>query len=422
MKKSFKKIGLGLLVTGAALSLVACGSGKEKAKEEASGGDSKTIEVSVDKGYVAYLDGIKADFEKEHGVTVKVTERDMFEQLEALPLDGPANKAPDVMMSAYDRLGPLGQQGHLAEVKLGNESDYNDTDKSQVTVDGKFFGEPAIVETLVLYYNTDLISEAPKTFQDLEKLAKDERFNFEAEKGKNTAFLAKWTDFYMTYGLLAGYGGYVFGDGGTNPADVGLNSKGAVEGIEYANTWFQNVWPKGMLDVTGSGDFISDQFIKGKAAAIIDGPWAAASYKDAGVKFGVAKIPTLVNGKEYEAFGGGKAWVVSNYSKNKEVAQQFIDFLTTEANQTKLYEITNEVPANNKARDLAAAGDDQITAAVIAQYANADPMPNIPEMGEVWAGGENLMFDAASGKQTAQEAADAAVKIIDDAIAQKYGK
>ena len=60
--------------------------------------------------------------------------------------------------------------------------------------------------------------------------------------------------------------------------------------------------------------------------------------------------------------------------------------------------------------------------AVIDQYASADPMPNIPEMGEVWAGGENLMFDAASGKQSAQEAADAAVKIIDDAIAQKYAK
>lgn len=38
------------------------------------------------------------------------------------------------------------------------------------------------------------------------------------------------------------------------------------------------------------------------------------------------------------------------------------------------------------------------------------------------AGGENLMFDAASGKQTAQEAADAAVKVINDAIAQKYTK
>lgn len=422
MKKSFKKIGLGVLATGLILTLAACGGAKDKAKEEASASDGKTLTVSVDKGYIKYLKEIKGEFEKENDVTIKLTERDMFEQLEALSLDGPAGKAPDVMMSAYDRLGPLGQQGHLAEVALGNEADYNDTDKSQVTVDGKFFGEPAIIETLVLYYNKDLIDTVPETFADLEAIGKDPKFDFAAEKGKNVGFLAKWTDFYSAYGLLAGYGGYVFGKDGTDPSDVGLNSKGAVEGIEYANTWFQKVWPKGMQDVKSAGDFITDQFVNGKTAAIIDGPWAAENLKEAGVNFGVAKIPTLKNGNAYEAFGGGKAWVVSNYSKNKAVAQKFIDFLTTDENQTKLYELTNEVPANNKSRETAASGDDQITKAVIDQYVNADPMPNIPEMGEVWTGGENLMFDAASGKQTPQEAADAAVKVIDDAIAQKYTK
>ena len=422
MKKSFKKIGLGLVAAGLVLGLAACSGGKEKAKEDTNKSDGKTLTVSVDKGYVKYLEEIKGEFEKENGVKIDITERDMFEQLEALSLDGPAGKAPDVMMSAYDRLGPLGQQGHLAEVKLGNEANYNDTDKTQVTVDGKYFGEPAIIETLVLYYNKDLIDKAPKTFADLEAIAKDPKFDFSAEKGKNVGFLAKWTDFYFAYGLLAGYGGYVFGEDGTDPSDIGLNSKGAVEGIEYANKWFQNVWPKGMLDVKSAGDFITDQFVNGKTAAVIDGPWAAANYKESGVNFGVVEIPTLNNGEAYKAFGGGKAWVMSNYSKNKEVGQKFIDFLTTEANQTKLYELTNEVPANNKSREVASSGDDPITKAVINQYVNADPMPNIPEMGEVWTGGENLMFDAASGKQTAQEAADAAVKVIKDAIEQKYAK
>lgn len=41
----------------------------------------------------------------------------MFEQLEALPLDGPAGNAPDVMLAAYDRIGGLGQQGHLLDIK-----------------------------------------------------------------------------------------------------------------------------------------------------------------------------------------------------------------------------------------------------------------------------------------------------------------
>ncbi len=419
MKKGWKRIGLGLLATTAMLTLVACGGGKDK--KEASKEDSKTLEVSVDKGYVKYLEAIKGDFEKENGVTVKIIEKDMFENLDALSLDGPAGKAPDVMMSAYDRLGPLGQQGHLAEVKVDDKI-YNETDKKQVTVDGKFYGAPAVIETLVMYYNKDLINEAPKTFADLEALAKDDKYAFKGEEGKNTGFLAKWTDFYFAYGLLSGYGGYVFGDEGTNPKDVGLNNEGSIEGIQYATDWFQKTWPKGMMDIKAAGDFVTSQFTEGKAAAIIDGPWAAANYKETGLNFGVAKIPTLKNGKEYQAFGGGKAWVISNYSKNKEMGQKFIDYVTNDDNQNKFYEMTQEVPANNNSRKFATEQNNELTNAVIAQYENAKPMPNIPEMAEVWAGGENLMFDAASGKKTPKEAADAAVKVIKENIDQKYGE
>ncbi|MGX7014368.1 extracellular solute-binding protein [Vagococcus silagei] len=420
MKKGLKRFGLGLLTAGVALTLVACGGSKDK--KEASKEDSNTLTVSVDKGYIKYLEKIKGDFEKENKVKVKLVEKDMFDQLDALSLDGPAGKAPDVMMSAYDRLGPLGQQGHLSEVKLTDTSIYDDRDKRQVTVDGKQYGAPAIIETLILYYNKDLIDKAPETFADLEAISKDDKFAFADEKGKNVGFLAKWTDFYSTYGLLSGYGGYVFGKEGTDPKDVGLNNKGSIEGITYATEWFKDVWPKGMMDIKKSQEFIDNQFLGGKTAAIINGPWAAAGYKDGGVNFGTAKIPTLNNGKKYEAFGGGKAWVISNYTKDKDMAQKLIDYLTNEANQKVLYEMTNEVPANGKAKEFASKGDDDLTKAVIEQYESAVPMPNIPEMAEVWTGGENLMFDAASGKQTPKEAADNAVKIIDENIAQKYGK
>ena len=84
--------------------------------------------------------------------------------------------------------------------------------------------------------------------------------------------------------------------------------------------------------------------------------------------------------------------------------------------------MTKEVPANNEAREYAKTKNDSITTAVIEQYESASPMPNIPEMAEVWAGGENLMFDAASGEMTPKEAAEAAVKIINDNISQKYSE
>ena len=417
-KRSAKKLGLGLVSLGILGGLAACGNGNSSAEGEAEEG--KTLTVSVDSGYKDYINEIKDTFEKENDVKIKLVEKDMFDQLESLALDGPAGKGPDVMMAAYDRIGALGQQGHLAEVKLGNESAYDETDKAQVTYDGKIYGEPAVIETLVLYYNKDLVDTAPATFKDLENLSKESRFAFESEAGKNTGFLAKWTDFYYSYGLIAGYGGYVFGDDGTDPSDIGLNNAGAVEGISYATDWFQNVWPKGMQDIKSAGDFASQQFMSNKTAAIIDGPWQAQTYKENNINYGVAKIPTLNNGQPYQPFGGGKGWVVSNYAKNKDLSQKWLDYVTNQENQEKFFEMVNEIPANQQARETAKAKNDELTTAVIEQYETAQAMPNIPEMGEVWTGAENLMFDAASGSKTPKESADEAVKTISEAIEQKY--
>ncbi|ENZ5733380.1 extracellular solute-binding protein [Enterococcus lactis] len=417
-KRNAKKLGLGLVSLGILGGLAACGNGNSSAEGDTEEG--KTLTVSVDSGYKDYINEIKDTFEKENDVKIKLVEKDMFDQLESLALDGPAGKGPDVMMAAYDRIGALGQQGHLAEVKLGNESAYDETDKAQVTYDGKIYGEPAVIETLVLYYNKDLVDTAPATFKDLENLSKDSRFAFESEAGKNTGFLAKWTDFYYSYGLIAGYGGYVFGDDGTDPSDIGLNNAGAVEGISYATDWFQNVWPKGMQDIKSAGDFASQQFMSNKTAAIIDGPWQAQTYKENNINYGVAKIPTLNNGQPYQPFGGGKGWVVSNYAKNKDLSQKWLDYVTNQENQDKFFEMVNEIPANQQARETAKAKNDELTSAVIEQYETAQAMPNIPEMGEVWTGAENLMFDAASGSKTPKESADEAVKTISEAIEQKY--
>ncbi|EMV4813526.1 sugar ABC transporter substrate-binding protein, partial [Listeria monocytogenes] len=106
----------------------------------------------------------------------------------------------------------------------------------------------------------------------------------------------------------------------------------------------------------------------------------------------------------------------------KDVAQKWLDYVTNQKNQETLYDMTNEVPANLKARDTAKSKNDELTNAVIEQYKNAQPMPNIPEMSEVWTGAENLMFDAASGSKTPQQSADDAVKVIEDNVTQKYTK
>ena len=409
-------------VTLASLLLVACGSKTADKPADSGSSEAKELTFYVEDQYKAFAESAAQAYEKEAGVKVTIKTGDQMGGLDNLSLDNQSGKAADVMMAPYDRVGSLGKDGQLSEVKLSDGAKTDDKTKSLVTAaDGKVYGAPAVIESLVLYYNKDLIKEAPKTFAELEELAKDSKYAFAGEDGKTTAFLADWTNFYYAYGLLAGNGGYVFGQNGKDPKDIGLANDGAIAGIEYAKTWYEK-WPKGMQDTEGAGNLIQTQFQEGKTAAIIDGPWKAQAFKDAKVNYGVATIPTLPNGKEYSAFGGGKAWIIPSSTKNLEGAQKFVDYLVSTEQQKAFYEATNEIPANTEARAYAEGKNDELTTAVIKQFKNAQPMPNISQMSAVWEPAANMLFDAVSGKKDAKTAADDAVTLIKETIKQKFGE
>ena len=407
--------------TLASLLLVACGSKTADKAADSSASGSKEITFYVEDQYKAYAEKVAAAYEKESGTKVNIKSGDQLGGLDKLSLDNQSGQAADVMMAPYDRVGSLGTDGQLSEVKLSDGAKTDDTTKSLVTAsDGKVYGAPAVIESLVMYYNKDLLKEAPKTFAELEELAKDSKYAFAGEDGKTSAFLADWTNFYYAYGLLAGNGAYVFGQNGKDPKDIGLANDGAIAGINYAKTWYDK-WPKGMQDTEGAGNLIQTQFQEGKTAAIIDGPWKAQAFKDAKVNYGVATIPTLPNGKNYAAFGGGKAWIIPSSTKNLEGAQKFVDFLVSTDQQKAFYDATNEIPANTEARTYAEGKNDELTTAVIKQFQNAQPMPNISQMSTVWDPAKTMLFDAVSGKKDAKTAANDAVTLIKETIQQKFG-
>ncbi|ORO63529.1 sugar ABC transporter substrate-binding protein [Streptococcus oralis subsp. oralis] len=408
--------------TLASLLLVACGSKTADKAADSGSSEAKEITFYVEDQYKAYAEKVATAYEKESGTKVNIKSGDQLGGLDKLSLDNQSGQAADVMMAPYDRVGSLGTDGQLSEVTLSDGAKTDDKTKSLVTAaDGKVYGAPAVIESLVMYYNKDLLKEAPKTFAELEELAKDSKYAFAGEDGKTTAFLADWTNFYYAYGLLAGNGGYVFGQNGKDAKDIGLANDGSITGVNYAKSWYEK-WPKGMQDTEGAANLIQTQFQEGKTAAIIDGPWKAQAFKDAKVNYGVATIPTLPNGKEYTPFGGGKAWIIPSSTKNLEAAQKFVDFLVSTEQQKAFYDATNEIPANTEARSYAEGKNDELTTAVIKQFKNAQPMPNISQMSAVWDPAKTMLFDAVSGKKDAKTAANDAVTLIKETIKQKFGE
>ncbi len=67
------------------------------------------------------------------------------------------------------------------------------------------------------------------------------------------------------------------------------------------------------------------------------------------------------------------------------------------------------------------AKNDELTTAVVDQFKNAQPMPNISEMSAVWDPAATMLFDAVSGKNLQKTSADDAVKLIKETIEQKFG-
>lgn len=408
--------------TLASLLLVACGSKTADKPADSGSSEAKELTFYVEDQYKAYAETVAKAYKEQSGTTINIKSGDQLGGLDKLSLDNQSGQAADVMMAPYDRVGSLGSDGQLSEVKLSDGAKTEDTTKSLVTAaDGKVYGAPAVIESLVMYYNKDLVKEAPKTFAELEELAKDSKYAFAGEDGKTSAFLADWTNFYYAYGLLAGNGAYVFGQNGKDPKDIGLANDGSIAGINYAKSWYEK-WPKGMQDGTAAGNLIQTSFQEGKTAAIIDGPWKAQAFKDAKVNYGVATIPTLPNGKNYAAFGGGKAWIIPSSTKNLEAAQKFVDFLVSTEQQKAFYDATNEIPANTEARSYAEGKNDELTTAVIKQFKNAQPIPNISQMSAVWEPAANMLFDAVSGKKDAKTAANDAVTLIKETIKQKFGE
>lgn len=407
-----------MLVAGV---LAACGPNRE---EGASGDGGKKAEdkdkpeklvIWEDEKKSGWLDEVGKKFTEETGIELEVKEVEMASKMkEQLRLDGPAGTGPDVVTFPHDQIGELALAGHIAPLEVSDDVKKRFTESSILaeSYDGKLYGLPKSSETPVFIYNKELMKEAPASMDDVYSFAKD------FTKDGNYGFLALWDNFYFAHAPMGGYGGYVFAenDGALDPKDLGLNNDGAVEGTEYIQKWYkEGLFPKGIIGENG-GSAMDGLFNEGKVASVMNGPWSFQGYKDAGIDIGVTAMPKLPNGEPMKTFMGVKGWHVSGYSKNKEWAQKFVEFITEDENAKYRFEQTQEVPTNEGLINDSAIAENEGAKAVAEQSKYAVPMPNIPEMGEVWDPMAKSLQTVVTGKQEPKAALDAAVKQIEDNI------
>ena len=362
------------------------------------------------KKSVGNEDATKA-FEKQYDVKVDVLEMPYGGQVESLRMDGPAGTGPDVITLPHDQIGSAAIQGLLSPMKVDESIAglYTPSTLDALTYKGTLYGLPKAVETLVMVYNKDKISQVPSTLNEALELSKKARVDGQY------GMLAKWDEIYYAYGVVKGMGGDIFGknsDGSYDAKQILLGSDGAIKAGEYIAQFYKSdVLPSGIIGDSGL-NAIDSLFTSQKATMVITGPWAFEPYRSAGVNIGIAPLPKLPNGEQMSSFLGVKSNSISIYSKNKELAQKYIEFINNYDNSKVRFEKTGEVPAVAALVNDPIIKDDEGARAVAIQAQYAIPMPSIPEMNEVWGPANSALQLIATGKQSPKDALESAASSL----------
>jgi len=363
---------------------------------------SLLIWINGDKGYEG-IAKIAEKFTKDTGVAVKVEHPEdaiaKFEQAAA------AGKGPDIWMWPHDRAGSWASAGLITPVT-----------PSKKTVDaidplawrawnfgGKTWGYPLSIEAVALIYNKDIVATPPTSWDEV--IALDKKL---AAQNKR-AIMWPMTEIYYSYGLISA-GGYAFkrnADGTYDAKDVGVNTPGAVKGIET----LMGLIKGGVMPKTATYAEAEAGVNEGRIAMMINGPWSWNNLKKSKINFGVAPYPK-VDGKQGGPFVGVLGAMLSTTSPNKELANEFLEnyLLSLDGLKAMNAHVPLGVPANKAYYNELKA--DPLIAGTMAAAQSGTPMPNNPEMTRFWSGMAAALQNITQGRETVQDGLDRAAKRI----------
>src|SRR5690606_17804851 len=260
-----RTIGTAAISAAALGAAAACGSDDDGGDGENTGSEeqefSGELVIWADETRTPVLKEYVADFEAAVGVKVTVEEHveTLREDFLAAAEQG---QGPDIMVGPHDWTGQLAADGVITPITLTEDQKtaLNEASVKAVNVDGQIWGAPYALENLALFRNTDLISDAPTTFEELVQMGTDadtdEILTMEIGVDGNA---------YNGYPLFSSMGGYLFGDdgqGNLDPDDIGVDSEGGIAAFEK----FAELGEAGVLKTTYDASNVIPFFVDGKTA------------------------------------------------------------------------------------------------------------------------------------------------------------
>jgi maltose-binding protein MalE len=328
-----------------------------------------------------------------------------------------AENAPDVIVAAHDWTGDLAANGLVLPLFPTKtiKKQFPKYALDAFSYGGRLYGAPYALENVGLVVNTRL-AKVPKTWAQLEKAA----LAFKNRSADNLAIAVPQGsagDAYHMYPFFSGLGGYVFGhakNGALQANRLGVANAAFLKNAPLIDKWNR----EGLINSKVDYGTAKNAWLKGQAAFWITGPWEIDGLKASGNPFRIVQLPKIKH--RSVPFLGVQGTMVTKFAQTHGVQSLAKDLVANEmmkaSFQLDLEQANLRFPANKVAGK-------RVNDPILRQFGAAGlggvPMPNIPQMGSVWAelGGAWVKATKGSGATPARTAFAQAQKNIRDKIA-----
>ncbi len=347
------------------------------------------------------------DFESETGHTINKEEPggELDQQLETAI---PSGEGPDSWVWAHDWIGRFAVREEPPflydasdDVDISLDA-YSGAAQQAVQFDGALHGLPFASETVALYYNEDMVDEAPETVEEMVSVMDEFHDPANGEYGLSYPV----TDPYFASGFLQAYGGDLFD---LENLEVTVDSDECKQGLDSLATLFDYV----PADPGYESQIVA--FADGAAPFAINGPWELANLQSEIDNLGVAPLPTI-DGNNPRSYSGIQTFYFSAMLNDAD--QSTVDAITGLA---EWYTTNEDIVLTNAEEQgyipvlSSVVENDDLSAEVQAFAQQVDhgvPIPSHPDMNSVWGPVGEALTRVFNGDQESGPALDQAASAI----------
>jgi multiple sugar transport system substrate-binding protein len=252
---------------------------------------------------------------------------------------------PDVLMLDNPDVQQIAATGALAPLKNFGVSAPSGDVPSVVkagTYKGQVYGLAPVINSIALYYNVDMLKAAgvtpPKTWDELKAAASKLT---DPSKGVYGFAMSNINTYEGTWQFLP----FFWSNGGD---EKNIDTEGAAQAVQF-DVDLQSDGSMSKSSVNWNQQDVNNQFVAGKAAMMINGPWQLPVLNATkGLNFDSVPIPTRTSDQKVVSPLGGETYNVPNTGDKTKMglAAKFVDCLNKPATQLKIAKISGNVPSD----------------------------------------------------------------------------